>query len=47
MINGNQTAAAQRLRDILDKLQANMYGKGDELDVNSLRDDLDDVTMDM
>ena len=47
MINGNQTAAHQRLKDILAKLRDGAYGVGDQLDVDALNDDLDDVTADM
>ncbi len=46
MINDKQTAATSDLVDILSGLQDGGYGKGDELDVDALREDLDDVTAD-
>ena len=46
-MSSTQKEAYERLKEILLKIEAGAYGKGDDVDLQALRSDLDASTFDL
>ena len=47
MVSGMQETVCERLKEMERKVREGAYGLEDELDVDAVRDDLEDITADM
>lgn len=46
-MSGNQKTAAEGLRDLARRAEEGAYGQGDEFDVEALKDDFDDLALEL